>query len=719
MANPKPRRGLAVVTSIIALVAAGGLSYLAAEAATDFLGNRSEAEVSEALHLGGYDFANVEADGLIVRLSGTAPDEVQRFRAKSQAENVIGADRVVDNMQVATRASIGTPTFEVELLRNDQGISVVGLVPASLDRNAMVTTLQGVTTESKVSDLVETADYPEPEGWDAAFDFGLEAAQLAKRAKISIEPGKVSIRAITDSDAEKAALEAALHRAKPKNVTLQAEITAPRPVITPFTLRFVKDEHGARFDACSADSEAGLKRIVDVGVKAGIPGQPPCRLGLGAPTSHWSEAAVPAIEAVAAMGAGSVTISNTDIALYAPASVNADVFNEAVGRLDGALSPLFKLTTRHEKKAGEQDEPARFSAILDRSGVTLRGAVTDERMRNAVDSLARSRFSKVDNALSVDDSMPSGWTMRMIAAMEALAALESGVVHVTPDLIRLEGISGNQSASDLLAARLSQRLGAGAHYELSVRYDRRLDPLVKIPGGVECVDGLNAAMHESEIGFEPSKSVIAGDPQPTLERLATIMAECGDYRLEVGGHTDSQGSEDLNAELSRTRALAVLDAMKEHGIDITNMVAKGYGESRPIAGNDTEEGREANRRIEFTLLSDEPLTKEEVAPATNVSGVTDSVEATEARTAQATAAAATGALPVALGDDAPKADQPTASDAIDPDAPPVTVTDPVVLEKLIEALTVPALEAAFPDNSEGVMGPEGQSETDGAATTKE
>ena len=100
----------------------------------------------------------------------------------------------------------------------------------------------------------------------------------------------------------------------------------------------------------------------------------------------------------------------------------------------------------------------------------------------------------------------------------------------------------------------------------------------------ECVDGLNAAMKESEIGFEPNKSVIAGDPAPTLARLAATMKDCADFRIEVGGHTDAQGSEAFNAELSRRRAQAILEAMTQAGIDTRFTTAKGYGESQPLCG---------------------------------------------------------------------------------------------------------------------------------------
>ncbi|WP_199262783.1 OmpA family protein, partial [Paracoccus binzhouensis] len=361
----------------------------------------------------------------------------------------------------------------------------------------------------------------------------------------------------------------------------------------------------------------------------------------GAPSPRWADAAVASIRAVAALGAGSVTISDTDVALRVPAEVAAARFDEAAGRLDSALPPAFVLTAQHEKADEAARGPAEFTAVVDPAGVSLRGRITDDRMREAVESLARARFGQVDSALRSDDSVPEGWTLRAIAAIEAVSGLERGTATVTPDLVRISGVSGSRTASDLVAARLAQRLGAGARYELAIRYDRRMDPLLGLPSGVECVDRLNAAMRESEIGFEPNKSVIAGDPAPTLARLAETMRECSDFRIEIGGHTDSQGSEGFNAELSRARAQAVLTAMAEAGIDTGNLTARGYGESQPIAENDTDAGREANRRIEFTLLADAPVVTEAPAPAALVKGVTDSPEAVAARARAAALVAAT------------------------------------------------------------------------------
>lgn len=634
MASSRSRRMSTSLATLITLAGAAGLSWWGAQSAAQFIETRSRQDVTLALATAGQDWVQVETNGLQVRLTGTAPTEVDRFRAVTQAGSVVDSSRVVDDMTVASRDAMVPPEFKVELLRNDDGISLIGLVPAKTDREALVRSLRSETAAPKVTDLLESAEYAVPEGWTDVLAYGQRIAQMTPRAKISIAPGEVQVTALADSRAEKGRLEAELKRLAPKGIKLVTDISAPRPVVAPFTLRFLIDEQGPHFDACAADTEAAQKQILDAAVRAGVDGNPTCTLALGSPTADWAGAAVPAIKAVAALGKGSVTISDADIALIAPEDVPADTFAEVVATLEQTLPSVFSLQAQHEEKTDATQGPAEFVATLSNDGrLSMRGRIADQQMREAVDSFARARFSNVSGNLRGDASMPSGWTVRVIAALEALDGLANGTITVTPDLIELGGTSGDPRATERAAASLSERLGAGADYQLAIRYDRWMDAALALPDGQYCVDQLNIVMSESEIGFEPSKSTIAGDPAPTLSRLAGIMQDCADYQIEAGGHTDSQGSEGFNADLSRARAQALLKAMSDAGIDTSNMTSRGYGESQPIASNDSEAGREENRRIEFRLLSESPVRKEPLPAPVVLEGVTSDASA-NAETAQ-------------------------------------------------------------------------------------
>ena len=79
------------------------------------------------------------------------------------------------------------------------------------------------------------------------------------------------------------------------------------------------------------------------------------------------------------------------------------------------------------------------------------------------------------------------------------------------------------------------------------------------------------------------------------------MIENPDLKIEIGGHTDNTGTSEYNIKLSEARAKSVYDFLVKYGIDIHRLSYKGYGETKPIVENDSEENRAVNRRTEFRI----------------------------------------------------------------------------------------------------------------------
>lgn len=104
------------------------------------------------------------------------------------------------------------------------------------------------------------------------------------------------------------------------------------------------------------------------------------------------------------------------------------------------------------------------------------------------------------------------------------------------------------------------------------------------------------------IGFETGSAVIRKESRATLDAVVATLGEHPQIRIEIAGHTDSTGTYDRNLALSRDRAEAVRDYLVEHGIDASRLQTRGAGPDEPRETNLTEEGRAANRRIEFTVL---------------------------------------------------------------------------------------------------------------------
>ncbi|MHA7898891.1 MAG: OmpA family protein [Henriciella sp.] len=117
-----------------------------------------------------------------------------------------------------------------------------------------------------------------------------------------------------------------------------------------------------------------------------------------------------------------------------------------------------------------------------------------------------------------------------------------------------------------------------------------------------CDQSLKDLLTESKIEFASGSARIAPASSGLLDQLARAIQGC-DLDIVIEGHTDSTGSAELNARLSLDRASAVRDALVIRGVSADLLAAEGYGEDRPLASNDTPQGREQNRRIEFNVRS--------------------------------------------------------------------------------------------------------------------
>lgn len=106
-----------------------------------------------------------------------------------------------------------------------------------------------------------------------------------------------------------------------------------------------------------------------------------------------------------------------------------------------------------------------------------------------------------------------------------------------------------------------------------------------------------------KVMFETGKATLLEASNGLLDDVAKMMVDNPQIEvLQVEGHTDATGGAATNKKLSRARAESVRDYLVGRGVDNKRLVAKGFGPDKPIADNETEEGREANRRVEFNII---------------------------------------------------------------------------------------------------------------------
>ena len=104
------------------------------------------------------------------------------------------------------------------------------------------------------------------------------------------------------------------------------------------------------------------------------------------------------------------------------------------------------------------------------------------------------------------------------------------------------------------------------------------------------------------VNFKLDSDELTPDSSTILDRVVRTLVDHPEVKVEVGGHTDSQGEAAYNLDLSARRARAVREYLISNGVPADNLSSRGYGLTRPVASNDTSEGRASNRRVELTRL---------------------------------------------------------------------------------------------------------------------
>ncbi len=160
------------------------------------------------------------------------------------------------------------------------------------------------------------------------------------------------------------------------------------------------------------------------------------------------------------------------------------------------------------------------------------------------------------------------------------------------------------------------------------------------------------------VNFDFNKANLTPNARTILDGVSGAMKSAPDVSVELGGHTDAKGSDEYNQKLSEKRASSVEQYLIGSGVDAGRMTSKGYGESQPVADNETDEGRELNRRVELKVTSGSA----EVAPVVPASEAAPAADpaATDGATPDA-APAADAAAPAA--DTAPAMDAAPAEEA--------------------------------------------------------
>ena len=166
---------------------------------------------------------------------------------------------------------------------------------------------------------------------------------------------------------------------------------------------------------------------------------------------------------------------------------------------------------------------------------------------------------------------------------------------------------GDKLQNALIGAGVGALAGGGVGYYMDVQ-EAKLRQKLEGTGVSVTRMGDNITLNmPSSITFALNSADLNAQFYNALEGVSMVLKEYDKTVIEVAGHTDSTGSEQYNQALSERRAQSVASYLSTHGVSGQRLMTVGAGEGHPVASNDTEQGRAANRRVELTIV---PVTKQ-------------------------------------------------------------------------------------------------------------
>ncbi|MEQ1781845.1 MAG: OmpA family protein [Hyphomonadaceae bacterium] len=237
---------------------------------------------------------------------------------------------------------------------------------------------------------------------------------------------------------------------------------------------------------------------------------------------------------------------------------------------------------RESYMKGQEDDYV-HSVRMGESYVVLAQSRGDQLVANRkIESLNKDRADVVSQARTRQVNVAEA------ATAAAKAATVKAEARATQSQIIAAGAVADSAASD--AARVAADARAAAAVSELAGYEQKKTDM-----------GMTLILRDLQ--FASGSAVLGSGAQGRLAPLAAFLAKQPDTRIQIAGHTDSQGPDALNMNLSASRAASVSADLASTGVNANRITSVGMGETSPVAANDTAAGRAINRRVEITILN--------------------------------------------------------------------------------------------------------------------
>lgn len=469
-----------------------------------------------------------------------------------------------------------------------------GFVPSEKVRDTIVALAQKSAPKARLVSELQLGDGA-PNGFDAAL--GVVIGELAnlEEGTIDLRDGAITMAGLAETAAKANGVRDALKRIPASfRVVEQIKNREPKPV-SPYVTAVTLDA-GSVVLTGYVPSDEIRQNIVSAARQrfAGRTVRDQMELASGQPGT-WRRCVDNGLIALSRLGNGRSTLTDRRLEITGVAETEAlvqalpDEVRSGVGSdCDTNVRLTLSPGIEEAKRRAEAEARARAEAEAEAK------ARAESEARARAEAEARAR-AEADRAKSDSERARAAADARARAEAEAARARAEAEARARAD-------AEARARADAEKARLAAEARAKAEAEAKAR---QVDPASATAARQAqvstCQQALTSAVKEGVINFKRASAEIDTQSFATLNKLAEVTSRCPDVRVEIQGHTDADGTSERNKALSERRAQSVADYLVRAGVVRERLTAVGYGETKPVAPNDTVANKALNRRIEFLV----------------------------------------------------------------------------------------------------------------------
>ncbi len=530
-------------------------------------------------------------------VSGYSSSSANFADATAQISKLPAGFRIAEN----DIQPVGVSPYTWSASLDGKMLTLNGHIPSEQARKSMIEVVNAVFPGVGVNDNLSIAG-GSPSKFEAATRHGFEMLKLFESGKVTLTDNQFSVNGLAKSlDDYDAALAAS--KKLPEGISARAVSVNP-VVVSPYRFGAIKSE-----DSITLDGHMPSNAFRAVALSAARKANPSVniidntRIASGVtPGLSWADATGYALKILGNFKTGSVSINDGKFSIEGEA-ISTSTFEAADGILAAGLGGGMELASK--QITAPIAAPYLWMVNKYGSTVTVAGHISDRASGDAIIEMVKKAtgVDAVSDLQGVAAGKPDGFDEARNLATGIVGRLEASEAILSNKTLTLTGHALTATTRNEVLNAISNSLPDGFTGEAKVTLqDSNLDISAAEASGDNCQNLLNSSMANGKIEFEVNRAVIKPVSAGLLDELVNNVASCPNVRIEIAGHTDADGRDGYNQKLSEGRAIAVREYLIRAGVIASRLDARGYGESRPVGDNNTDEGKARNRRIEFNVI---------------------------------------------------------------------------------------------------------------------